>query len=507
MLTNYNFFHKKQTNQILLINKQGIIIDSESDLFIDSKGKHLSDLHPFFDTIIPLLNTTNKQYNFDCINLTIGKNTRTVDGILNTEDEHAVFVFQDLTEQYILYQKVAQLRNEAEIKSQLYYHINYLLKEKEAFKDDFIANFTHAIRMPVNTISGFTALLEDSNLEQSQRYNLNIIKNTNEKLRVMINEILDISKIESGHFTINSIRYNLLNEFDEIISIYTKKCEKKGLKLNYKIDEKCPKYVIADKYRLAQIASNLIGNAIKFTEQGSIDLNVVCKTLTKDKATIQFSITDTGIGIEQDQLEVIYKSFYQVSNKIRNDGSGLGLAIVKELVNALDGTIEVNSTLGEGTTFTVTLDFEIDKNQKEDKHITKTNKTTANYEFKILLAEPSKRDQAIFLESVSKSKKFDVVIVETGDDVVEELHKQPFDIAIFNLKLPTMDGLDTARYIRHSDFENFKQIPIMILSKHPSKEEEQYCKQRRINSYLGKPYDKDVLLRKIKYLIKKKQAN
>ena len=508
MLENYSTSYKETVNQMLLINAVGIILDSQSVLFKDCIGKPIEYLHPFFYSIKDLLPQKNKTFNFECINLELNGVNYTIDAILytNNEKEPSVLVFQELTKQYVQYQKAAQKRNVAEIKSQLLDYNNIILQEKEVFKNTFIANFSHEIKMPVNTINGFISLLENTNLEQNQRYNLDVIKNTNDKLKIMVNDIIDISKIETLRFSILPIRYNLLEELNVIVAIYSIKCKEKGLTINVNIDPECPKYVIADKHRLAQIVNNLVGNAIKFTPIGTIELTAKCLTKSNDSATLLFSVKDTGIGIEKDQIDYIFNGFHQINNSIINNGAGLGLAITRKLVHALDGEIKVKSKIGEGSIFSVTLDFKIATNQKEDKIITKTSKATANNEVKILLAEPLIGNQKKLLNIISKLKNCDVVIVENGDEVIEELYKTAYNILILNLKLPTMDGLDTTRFIRHSDYKEINKIPIVVISESPSKEEEHYCKERRINSYIGKPFNNAEVIRKLKYIIQKKQA-
>lgn len=508
MLKDYNTSYKESTNQILIVDKNGLVIDCDSQLFENSKGKKLNNLHPFFISITNLLNTPNKTYNFECINLKLNNLNHSVDLTLHTnkKNENAVIVIQNLTTQYIRYQKVAQNRNEAEIKSQVLDFNNKLLLEKEAFKDNFIANFSHQIKLPLISIDGFVTQLEESNLEQNQRYNLKIIKSTNGRLKTMINDILDISKIEANHFKAYKIRYNLIQELNILAEIYSKKCEEKGLKFVINIDKNCPKYVIADKFRLAQIASNLIGNAIKFTTNGNVTIDVKTIKQNKNKATILFTITDTGIGIEKNHLENIYKSFYQINNNINNDGSGLGLAITKNLIKALNGTINIKSKPEIGTTAKVTLDFKIADNQENEKSKTNIKNTATSNAPKILIAEPLQKEQDLLVKHLTAKQLFNVDVVETGDAVIEALHSKIYDTVILNIKLPTMDGLDTARYIRHSDFSHFNNIPIIIISSKPSTQEEQYCKNKKINSYIGRPYNKAELLRKVKYNVKKKQA-
>ena len=507
MLQDYNVSLKETTNQILIISNAGIILDAQSVLFKNCIGEHINILHPFFSTLVSLLSKKNKVYNFECINITIKNSNYTIDASLYCNgNDPSVFVFQELTKQYIVYQKAAQKRNVTEIKSQFLEYNNTVLQEKEAFKNNFIANFSHEIKMPVSTINGYIKLLENTNLEQSQYYNLHVIKNTNDKLKTMINDIIDISKIETNRFSILPTRYNLLEELNVIIEIYSQKCKDKGLTLNYTIDPECPKYVIADKYRLAQIVNNLIGNAIKFTQKGSIDLTAKCLSKNKDTTTLEFSVKDSGIGIDTKQIDSIFNGFYQVNNAMANNGSGLGLAITKKLVHALGGKIKVESKPNLGSKFSITLDFKIAKNQIEDQIITKTCETTSNKENKILLAEPLKSNQAKLVEIITKLKSCDIVVVENGDEVIEELYKSKFDIVILNLKLPITDGIDTTRFIRHSDYKQINKIPIVIISDNPSKEQEEYCRDNKINSYIGKPFDKAKVLRKLKYIIQKKQA-
>lgn len=509
MLENYQLPLKETTNQLLLISKDGIILDAKTNVFKNCIGKSIIDLHPFFYSLIDLLTLKENTFNFDCINLEIEGKNYTLDAILHTniEKEHSIFVFQDLTKQYTLYQKMAQRKNVSEIKKQLLDYNNTILQEKETFKNTFIANFSHEIKMPISTINGFTRLLENTNLEQSQRYNLKVIKNTNDKLNTMISDIIDISKIETNRFSILPIRYNLIEELNTIATIYTAKSKEKGLELHYTLDPNCPKYVVGDKYRLVQILNNLVGNAIKFTQAGTVALKINCVSTNNNTAQIELSIEDTGIGIEKNQIESIFNGFYQINNNlINNNGAGLGLSITKKLIHQLGGKIQVNSEIDKGSIFKVFLDFEISQNQKEDEEITKIVKTTSKNDFKILLAEPLPINQKKLLKIISQIKNCDIVIVDNGDKVIEELYKSNFSLVILNLKLPTMDGLDTARFIRHSDYKEISKTPIIILSEKPSKKEEAYCKERRVNSYIGKPFDKSEIIRKIKYILKKKQA-
>ncbi len=498
MLNDYNTDYRDSVNQIIVINETGIILDNNSTLFSNTNEKHVSELHPFFETIPALLTNKNATHEFNCVNLNIDSRNYTVDITLKTfkEDNNSIVILHDLTKQYDAYQKVAQLRNESKIQSEILAFKNELLEKKEAFKNSFIANFSHEIRMPINTISGSTIILENSNLSQSQLYNLKVIKSTNEKLKYMINDILDLSKIETGFLSIVENELSLVDELQTIIDIYAKKCEYKGLTLKTEIDKKCPKYVISDKFRLAQISGNLIGNAIKFTNSGSVSLTVKLISKTKKIAKLEFTVKDTGIGIEEDKIDFIFDSFYQINNKQANKGAGLGLAIVKRLVEALGGTIKVTSTLNKGTEFTVILPLKIAENQVKKSTVIQP-KTKKTYDYRVLVGETVKKDQ-VAIATLLNDAGYDCVIVDNGDDVINQLHKSKFDIVLTNLRLPKMDGFDVTRYIRFSEFIQFSNIPIIAIADKPNKKEEASCLDKQINSYIGKPFTKDSLLNSIK---------
>lgn len=506
MLHNYSTTYRDSVNQIIVINETGTILDNDSTLFSTINGKHISELHPFFETISTLLTNKNETHEFSCVNLNIDSKNYIVDFTLKTfkEDNNSIIILHDLTKQYTAYQKVAQIRNESKIQSEVLAFKNELLEKKEAFKNRFIANFSHEIRMPINTISGSTIVLENSSLSQSQLYNLKVIKSTNEKLKYMINDILDLSKIETGFLSIVENELNLVDELQTIIDIYTKKCEYKGLTLETEIDKKCPKYVISDKFRLAQISGNLIGNAIKFTNSGSVSLKVKLVSKTKKIAKLEFTVKDTGIGIENDKIDFIFDSFYQINNKQANKGAGLGLAIVKRLVEALDGTIKVTSTVN-GTEFIVILPLKIAQNQVK-KPLVIQPKTKKVYDYRVLIGETIKKDQVAISKILNDSELYDCVIVDNGDDVVNQLHKSKFDIVLLNLRLPKMDGLDITRYIRFSEFIQFSKIPIIAIADKFNKKEEASCLDKQMNGYIAKPFKDTTILDVIKNNIQKKRT-
>ncbi len=506
MLNSYINPHVNTINQFIVINEKGNVIENESPFFKDAIGKPIKTLHPFFENIDFIPKKETQELNFKCVNIFLDDVRYVIDITIKTfeKDTNSLVIIDDLTKHYNNLQKVTQIRNETIINSQLLKYKNHILQEKERFKNRFIRSFSHEIRIPINSINRMCLLLKNTNLSQNQRYNLNVVTNINDQLKHIINDILDISRIETGYFEINTSSFNIYEAIDHINAISKQKCIEKGLNFICKVDESCPLFIDGDQYRLTQILTNLTENAIKFTTSGTIKLEVIVKNKAKNTIELDFKINDTGVGIDKKKLNAIFNGFYQIKNtKIKdNKGIGLGLSIVKHLADALKGTITVDSELKKGTSFTVGLPFAISEKQTLDEKIIEERKQLENA-FKILVADPFSKAE-IELESIFNQKKYNLNFVESGDAVIESLYRKKYDAVIMNLKLPKMDGLDTVRYIRLSEDADFKDIPVIMVSTNNDEEEERKCIQNRANAYISKPYEKKVLTKKINTLIKEK---
>jgi len=461
MLENYTSITSNVVNQFILINENGLIIENDSIVFKDVIKKHIQELHPFFEIIPQLIIKKDETTLFKCVNINYNNTDYIVDVTLKIfkEDENALLIIDDLTRHYNNHQSVAQVRNESVINSQILSFKNQLLEKKEAFKNNFLTNFSHELRMPISHINDICEFIEDTELTQTQRYNLGIIKDTNSQLQYIINDILDISRIETGRFATQVNRFDLFSLLENANTIYSQKSQEKGLEFSYSAAKDCVQFFDGDEYRLKQILNNLIINAIKFTIDGGIKLKVSCTKKAKDLATLTFEVKDTGVGIEKDKLDSIFTSFYQIANKASNKGTGLGLAITKQLVSALNGTIDVKSTPNKGTSFIVTIDYGISENQTSDKKAD----TSKNLDLpKLLIADASVELHKELQNHLSN--KYNVYFVTTGDSVIESLYRINYDLILLNVKLPTMDGIDTLRYIRFSENTTFEDIPIIMVS-------------------------------------------
>ncbi len=501
MLEHYKKSQLNVFNQFIIIDKEKIVIQNESLLFKDAIGKQINAVHPFFETVNFLSIKKNEEFYFKCVNINLKNQHHIIDITIKTfeKDTNSLIIIDDLTQHYNNLQKTTQIRNENLINSQLLKYKNQILKEKELFKNQFIRNFSHEIKIPVNSINRMCLLLENSNLSQNQLYTLNVITNINNQLKHILNDILDISKIETGYFKIRTSTFNICNIIGHIESMAKQKCLDKQLKFVSKIDKNCPNFIEGDQFRLTQILTNLIENAIKFTDSGTVKLEVIVKSKTENMVILNFKISDTGIGIEKKELDAIFNGFYQLkNNSIKYPGIGLGLAIVKYLLVALKGNITVESKLKEGSLFTIALPYKISKNQIPDKKLIREKKQSINAR-KILIADPFSKAKTE-IETILNKKEYILNFVESGDEVIESLYRSNYDALIMNTKLPKMDGIETIRYIRLSEETSFKDIPVIMVSENAIDEKE-VCIKNKANTFIKKPYSKDLLIEKIKSII------
>jgi len=493
-------------NQFIVIDNQGIVIENESPYFGKIIGKSLKTIHPFFENIEFFSKNIDQELIFKCINIIANHESYILDITLKTfkNDDNSLVIIDDLTRHYDNLQKVTQLRNETIINGELIAYKNHLLLEKETFKNRFIRSFSHEIRIPINTMNRMGLCLKNTNLSQVQRYNLNVVNNINDQLKHIINDILDISRIETGNFETQNKDFNIYDTIAYINNIAKQKCIEKRLEFIISMDKSCPTFINGDSYRLIQILTNLIENAVKFTSKGTIKLEVLVHRKVKQNIQLDFHIYDTGIGISPEDLKIIFKSFYQINNQqIKNNGVGLGLSIVQHLLKALNGTVTIKSVLKRGTKVTVSLPYLISNNQIPKKEKNQENKYDKNT-ISLLIADPFSKAETT-LKNLLKDQNYSLNFVESGDAIIESLLRKKYDVVIMNLKLPKMDGIDTVRYIRYCEDTSFKDIPVILVSNKKNKIEQKLCLKNNANVYLGKPYVKKTLLIKINDLIKEKK--
>ena len=489
----------KDKIQFIEITMDGVILDSDNNLFNLIKGKSIYDAHPFFESI---------QYHFDekpgseftisCINLDISTFSGIFDLIIHIEKDSVIFSVIDFTAHYKISNTLSQEKNESLIQSQI-------LKEREEFKNKFLANTSHELRTPLNSIMGFSTILQRSNLNETQLHYLDIIKQSGEHLRNLIDDILDISKIEMGRLKIQYDRFDFFKVIELINDTYTIKTKTKSIEFSSKIDKTIPKYLVGDKIRLTQILTNLLDNAVKFTHRGNVSLNIKLLERKSKNLKVEFEIKDTGIGIQEDKIDSIFESFIQTHDVNTYGGTGLGLSIVKSLINLMNGSLNVESKVDKGTTFKFILNFEFSANQKEEDAVDlKPKSSNTEHKFNVLIADDLESNLLLLMKILADYGDYYVDIVSNGDQVIERLHQNPYDLILMDLKMPKMDGYETTRFIRQSELEEFKDIPIIALTANVSPLEKEICLGIGMNDDVAKPFNEKELIKKMNSLLAKK---
>lgn len=372
--------------------------------------------------------------------------------------------------------------------------------EKNAqMKNLFLANMSHEIRTPMNAITGFGRLLhESSNLSEEQKDYVESINIASSNLLALINDILDFSKIESGQLELESIPFKLQDQISYVRKILTPAAENKGLKFKCLVDFTIPEMVQGDPTRLNQVLVNLINNAIKFTEEGYIQLSVQTIKTEDDINLIEFEIKDTGIGIPEDKKEAIFDRFTQANTNTtrKYGGTGLGLSISKSLIEMQGGQIEIESTLGKGSVFRFSLPFKTPTVIQLEENAEENQEVEFNSKNQILLVEDNKLNQKLAIKVLS-TKGFSVDLAENGLVALEKLQHKSYDLILMDLQMPEMDGYQTAHTLRN---ELRLSTPIMAMTAHSLVGEKEKCLKFGMNDYITKPFDPNVLFRKIKGL-------
>lgn len=378
-------------------------------------------------------------------------------------------------------------------------------EEANKAKSRFLANMSHEIRTPLNGILGFTSLLlRNAATDEAERRDfLNTIHASGQHLLGLINDILDLSKIEAGQFTVERVVCPTQPLIAEVLGVLRVRSQEKGLRLTHRWNSRLPETIQTDPYRLRQLLINLIGNAVKFTERGVVEV-VSRLDDAGPQSRLVFEIIDTGIGIPADKLQDIFKPFVQADASVtrRFGGTGLGLAICRKLAKALGGTIEVHSELGKGSTFTLTVetgslqDVELLAPAQGDTLHTAAPALTPSAEqinlsgVSILLAEDGETNRKLF-DLVLRRAGAAVKVAENGRIAVESALSQPFDAIVMDMQMPELDGYSASRALRTAGLTT----PIIALTAHAMKGDEEKCREAGCSGYLTKPIDPDLLLR------------
>ncbi|MBK7099487.1 MAG: response regulator [Sphingobacteriales bacterium] len=374
-------------------------------------------------------------------------------------------------------------------------------REVAQIKENFMANMSHEIRTPMNAILGFTNILKRKNLDEESERHVQTIQESSESLLHIINDILDLSKIEAGMLKIETAPFSIRNTVPTVEAMLKSKTEEKGLQFNVSIDDSMPDILEGDATRLSQILINLISNAIKFTEKGSINLNVANEGIEDQMIFLRITVSDTGIGIKKEDLNTIFDRFQQAEDSVSRKfgGTGLGLSIVKELTVLQNGSISVDSETGKGSTFNITIPYRIsgEKNLPMVENITFEDPGDTFEKANILVAEDNEINQSL-IKYLLNEWKIRADFVENGKEAIRLLQQQNYDLILMDIQMPEMDGYSATKEIR--EVLNYK-TPIIAMTAHALAGEKDMCLQAGMNGYLPKPIrDKQLYNTIVKFL-------
>ena len=367
-------------------------------------------------------------------------------------------------------------------------------------KQQFLSNMSHEIRTPMNAIIGFTKVVLKTNLDKKQKEYLNAIKVSGDTLIVLINDILDLAKVDSGKMTFERTPFKMAESISAMLHLFETKIQEKNLQLIREYDHKIPEVLVGDPVRLHQIILNLVSNAVKFTHQGKITVSANLLDDNNDIATIEFAVTDTGIGIEPKELENIFENFQQATSDTSRlyGGTGLGLAIVKQLVEPQGGSVTVKSIVNKGSIFSFTLSFHRTKAEAESEtNLLKLEPKNKN--LKVLVVEDIPLNQ-LLMETLMDDFGFDCDIAANGKIAIDKIKIINYDIILMDLQMPEMNGFEATEYIRNT---MLSETPIIAFTADVTTVDLAKCRAVGMNDYITKPVDEKLLYSKIISLVKK----
>ena len=373
-------------------------------------------------------------------------------------------------------------------------------------KENFLSNMSHEIRTPINGIIGLSYLLKKTEPTNEQENMIQLLEVSSKSLLGIVNDILDLSKIEAGKFKIVLAETNIIKLSQSIIKLMEFAVAEKGIDLILSTDPEIPFLILADELRINQILMNLLSNAIKFTNKGSVKLEIKILEKKEQKIHLQYSVIDSGIGISPEALGKVFNSFEQAEDNTaqKYGGTGLGLSIVKKLAELKGGKVNVKSTLGKGSEFSYSNWYNIIEQTEIESSETEVIEINKFEDTLILVAEDNSINQ-FMLTKMLKNWGIETVVAENGSKVLEKLRASAaFDLILMDTHMPIMNGLDAIKHIRLLS-EPFKSIPIISLSATVAEEEEQAALDAGANDILSKPFDPAVLYQKIKTFVKKER--
>jgi signal transduction histidine kinase/DNA-binding response OmpR family regulator len=395
--------------------------------------------------------------------------------------------------------------SELEVKSKNLKLQKKLTEQQASFKEELFANVSHELRTPLHGILGMSHLLENTHLDNVQKDYVDITKSSANNLLVIINDILNLSQINAGKVELLHEPFSTTKFFSDLIGILDFKAKKKDLNLIFVKPPNFPAFLKGDRTRLYQILLNLLNNALKFTDKGHVSLNIFILNQTETSIDVQFDITDTGIGMKKEKFASIFDSFTQVHQDANHiyEGAGLGLNIVKKLLNLMGGSIDVDSTPNQGTTFSVKLSFDLPDSKQIDAHISTESDIVIqpHWQYKKMLMIEDNPANLVYAKGIFSDWGIKLDVAESISEVTPMVAKKRYDCILSDVKLPDGNGLDFIANLRETEGAINQNTPVIVLTASANEKEANYSKSIDVQSYIGKPFPPELLVSELKKIL------
>ncbi|WP_432712485.1 response regulator [Pedobacter sp.] len=433
-----------------------------------------------------------------------GLNTGAVDYLYKPLNPYVTSAKVDSFIQFVRIQRHIKRKNQ-ELEA---YQVKLIEAKEQAeqgkrIKENFLANMSHEIRTPINGIIGIATLLSQTELTKEQREMISLLEVSSQSLLGVINDILDLSKIEAGKFTITRAETNVVKNCLSVVNLLKIRAREKGINLVTEFDEHLPTLVMADSLRLNQILMNLIANAIKFTTVGSVTLKVSVLDRKGNHVQLKFSVIDTGIGIAEENIDKIFETFEQADDQttVKFGGTGLGLSIVKNLAKLKNGILEVHSKENKGSIFTFTNWYSVVEHKETIETVDK-GMFEPFENVKILVAEDNIINQFL-IKKILKDWNVEMDLVENGQEALNKLRENDYNMVLMDTFMPVMNGLDAIKLIRSGYVAGKAQIPVLTFSAAVMENDKKTAIDAGADDVISKPFEMEVLYKKIKLFVER----
>ena len=375
-----------------------------------------------------------------------------------------------------------------------------LARTSAKMKEKFIASISHEMRTPMNAILGMSNLVIQTELDPEQFNYINSINQSSELLLGIVNDILEISTLENGKIKFENKDFDLKEVLRNLVNVMQYKVDEKNIKLIVDVEENVPQFIKGDKLRLNQVLYNLVGNAVKFTDKGSIHIRVLNLYNVDDNVFLKFEVEDTGIGIPKDKVEAVFETFTRIRTKDRiYEGTGLGLSIAKNLIEQQGGKISAKSIENVGSTFFFDLVFNIGSRKEADTPTPELDDTIhLDRPVRLLLVEDNKLNQMVAKKTLQKKwPDIDITIADNGQLGVDAIKSKKYDIVLMDIQMPIMDGYEATQYIRANMPPEIANMPILAMTAHANISKDDSYKEFGMDDFVLKPFKTEQLFGKI----------